>query len=128
MGEGAPLPAPPPTRWRIAINEVVRKYVGNRPLPWDQLDDPSPKTSIRPISSARDSLDLTSYAESFEVTWTIDSMIGNLYSMSFCSRRILGDRVDAFERDLRAAILAVEPSGILRGEPPEFFAYMAWKR
>ncbi len=55
-------------------------------------------------------------------------MIGNLYSMSFCSRRILGDRVDAFERDLRAAILAVEPSGILRGEQPEFFAYMALKR
>ena len=73
-------------------------------------------------------IDLTSYTESFEVTWTIDSMIGNLYSMSFCSRRILGDRVAAFERDLRAAILAVEPSGILRGEPPEFFAYLAWKR
>ena len=55
-------------------------------------------------------------------------MIGNLYSMSFCSRRVLGDRVDAFERDLREAVLAVEPSGVLRGEPPEFFAYMAWKR
>jgi hypothetical protein len=41
---------------------------------------------------------------------------------------LLGDRVDAFERDLRAAIIAVEPSGILRGEPPEFFAYMAHKR
>ncbi len=55
-------------------------------------------------------------------------MLGNLYSTSFCSRRVLGDRVEAFERDLRAAILAVEPSGILKGEPPEFFAYMAWKR
>jgi hypothetical protein len=41
---------------------------------------------------------------------------------------VLGDRVDAFERDLRAAILAVEPSGILKGEPPEFFAVTAWKR
>jgi hypothetical protein len=55
-------------------------------------------------------------------------LIGNLYSMSFCSRRILGDRVNAFERDLRAAILAVEPSGELRGEPPQFFAYTARKR
>ena len=54
--------------------------------------------------------------------------MGNLYSMSFCSRRLLGDRVDDFERDLRAAVLAVEPSGILTGEPPEFFAYMVWKR
>jgi hypothetical protein len=48
--------------------------------------------------------------------------------MSFCSRRVLGDRVEPFERDIRAAVLAAEPSGILRGEPPEFFAYMAWKR
>jgi hypothetical protein len=48
--------------------------------------------------------------------------------MSYCSRRVLGDRVEAFERDIREAVLAVEPSGILRGEPPEFFAYMAWKR
>ena len=67
------------------------------------------------------------YQESFDIDWTIDSMIGNLYSTSFCSRRLLGDRVEAFERDLRSAILAVEPSGILRGEPPEFFAYMARK-
>jgi hypothetical protein len=55
-------------------------------------------------------------------------MLGNLYSTSFCSRRLLGDRVEEFERHLRAAVLAVEPSGILRGEPPEFFALMAWKR
>jgi hypothetical protein len=34
--------------------------------------------------------------------------------MSFCSRRVLGNRVDAFELDVREAVLAVEPSGILK--------------
>jgi ubiquinone/menaquinone biosynthesis C-methylase UbiE len=126
VGEGAPIPAPPPTPWRVAIDEVVRKYVGNPRLPYKVEYGPE---DLAPTFLKRSRfIDLTSYSESFEVTWTIDSMIGNLYSMSFCSRRILGDRVAAFERDLRAAILAVEPSGILRGEPPEFFAYLAWKR
>ena len=126
VGEGAPIPPPPPTPWRVAINEVVRKYIGERSLPWDPVT-PKPE-ELHQFYLARSRFkDLTSYEESFEVTWTIDSMIGNLYSMSFCSRRVLGDRVDAFERDLRAAILAVEPSGELRGERPEFYAYMAHK-
>ena len=110
VGQGAPLQAPPPTRWRVAINDVVRKYVGNRPLPWDQLEHQPEDLHQSYIERSRFT-DLTSYVESFDVTWTIDSMIGNLYSMSFCSRRLLGDRVDAFERDLRAAIAG---SGTIR--------------
>ena len=127
VGEGAPLVAPPPTPWRIAVNEVVRKYVGDRALPWDQSAYPPEELHQTFIKRSR-FIEVAEYVESFDVTWTIDSMIGNLYSMSFCSRRILGDRVNAFERDLRAAILAVEPSGELRGEPPQFFAYTARKR
>jgi len=127
VGEGAPIVPPPMTPWRAAINTVVKRYVGARPLPWENQ-------GVRPADLHQTYIersrfrDLISYSESFDVEWTIDSMIGNLYSMSFCSRRVLGDRVDAFERDLRDAILAVEPCGILKGEPPEFFAYMAWKR
>ena len=127
VGEATPIPAPPPTPWRVAINAVVKKYVGARRLPWDPMDYQPEDLHQTYINRSRFT-GLTSYTESFDITWTIDSMIGNLYSTSFCSRRVLGDRVDAFERDLRAAILAVEPTGILRGEPPEFFAYIARKR
>lgn len=129
VGHGAPIPAPPLRPWRRAINGVVKKYVGDRPLPWDPIKGDQEQMEMHQAYLARSRFkDVTAYTESFDVTWTIDTMIGNLYSMSFCSRRILGDRVEAFERDLRAAILAVEPSGTLRGEPPEFFAYMARKR
>ena len=136
VGEGAPIPPPPMTPWRAAINAVVKRYVGDRPLPWENsiflrqhLDaDPPPEERHEAYIARSRFKDLVSYQESFDIEWTVDSIIGNLYSMSFCSRRVLGDRVDAFERDLREAVLAAEPSGILRGEPPEFFAYMAWKR
>jgi SAM-dependent methyltransferase len=127
VGEGAPIPPPPMTRWRAAIHAVIKRYLGERPLPWENPGKPPEERHEAYIARSR-FIDLTSYRESFDVEWTVDSIIGNLYSMSFCSRRVLGDRVDAFERDVRDAVLAVEPWGILKGEPPEFFAYMAWKR
>jgi SAM-dependent methyltransferase len=127
VGEGAPIPPPPMTHWRAAIHAVIKRYLGERPLPWENPGKPPEERHEAYIARSRFK-DLISYEESFDVEWTIDSIIGNLFSMSFCSRRVLGDRVDAFERDVRDAVLAVEPSGILKGEPPEFFAYMAWKR
>jgi ubiquinone/menaquinone biosynthesis C-methylase UbiE len=127
VGEGAPIPAPPPTRWRVAINDVVRRYLGDVRLPWDsvQIDPQQRHEAFLQRSRFKD---LTTFEESFEMTWTIESMLGNLYSTSFCNRRVLGDRVEAFEREFRDAVLAVEPSGILSGEPPEFFAKMVRKR
>jgi hypothetical protein len=131
VGESAPIPPTPMTPWRAAINSVVKRYIVRRPnqqpLPWENPGKPLEERHEAYIAHSRFK-DLVSYHKSFDVEWTIDSIIGNLYSMSFCSRRVLGDRVEAFERDLRAAILAVEPSGILKGEPPEFYAYLAWKR
>jgi SAM-dependent methyltransferase len=127
VGEGAPIPPPPPTRWRAAINTVLKRYLGERQLPWEH-PGPLPEERHEAYIERSRFRNLISYQESFEVEWTVDSIIGNLYSMSFCSRRVLGDRVEAFERDVREAVLAAEPSGILQGEPPEFFAYMAWKR
>jgi hypothetical protein len=46
--------------------------------------------------------------------WTIDTIIGNLYSTSFCSRQVLGDNAAAFETALQAALLAHDPSGTYR--------------
>jgi SAM-dependent methyltransferase len=125
VGEGAPIPPPPPTRWRAAINTVLKRYLPDRNLSWE---NPPPEKRHQAYLARSRFRDVVSYIESFDVEWTVDSIVGNLYSTSFCSRRVLGDRVEAFERDLRAAILAAEPSGILKGEPPEFFAYMASKR
>ncbi len=47
----------------------------------------------------------------FTVEFQLDSIIGLLYSTSFANRRLLGDRVDAFEADLRDALLAFDSSG-----------------
>ena len=127
LGRGSPLRIPPMTPWRTAATKVVRQYVGDIPLPWDH--EPPPPEELHDAYLQRSSFkDLTKHQEPFDVEWTVESLIGNLYSMSFCTRRVLGDRARAFERDLRKSILEVEPSGTFRGERHEFFAYMAFKR
>lgn len=43
--------------------------------------------------------------------WTIESILGHLYSTSHCSRRLLGKNAPAFERDLEQVLLKCDPSG-----------------
>ena len=47
----------------------------------------------------------------FTRTWTIDQIIGYLYSTSLPLRRLLGDRRAAFEEEVTDALLAIDPSG-----------------
>jgi SAM-dependent methyltransferase len=127
LGRGVPLPIPPMTPWRAALSRVVRDYVGDIPLPWDHVPPPPDELHQGYLRRSR-FVDLIEYGELFDVEWTVDSIVGNLYSMSFCTRKVLGARAEAFERDLRSAMLAVEPSGIFHGEVYQFFALMAFRR
>jgi hypothetical protein len=63
-----------------------------------------------------------------EHAWDIDSLIGHLWSTSFASRPHFGDRVEQFEAELRAELVALRPDGRFRetgmfglvcGRPPE---------
>ena len=56
-----------------------------------------------------------------ELEWTIDELIGFVYSTSLLPRALLGDQASAFEADLRARVVAVEPSGVCREDAS--FAY-----
>jgi SAM-dependent methyltransferase len=47
----------------------------------------------------------------FRREWTVDQVIGYLYSTSFCSRRLLGDKQPDFEADLRQTLLSIDPGG-----------------
>jgi len=43
-------------------------------------------------------------------TWTADQIIGYLYSTSFASHAVLGDKAPAFERELRQGLARLSPS------------------
>jgi hypothetical protein len=52
------------------------------------------------------------FVEQYE--WTIKTIFGYLYSTSVCSKAILGSDAKAFETELKAALLANDPSGTYR--------------
>ena len=47
----------------------------------------------------------------FDYTWTLDEVVGELYSTSYANPTLLGDNLPAFEADLRREWLATDPSG-----------------
>jgi SAM-dependent methyltransferase len=46
--------------------------------------------------------------------WTIDTILGYLFSTSVCSKAVLGKNAPEFEAELRAALLACDPGGTYR--------------
>jgi SAM-dependent methyltransferase len=64
---------------------------------------------------------LDRYEQTVVHDWSVDDLIGLVHSTSILPRPLLGDRVAEFEADLRARLLAVEPSGVFRDAPS--FAY-----
>jgi ubiquinone/menaquinone biosynthesis C-methylase UbiE len=46
--------------------------------------------------------------------WTVDALIGFMYSTSVLSRVVLGDQAGAFEADMYERLGAVDPSGVFR--------------
>jgi SAM-dependent methyltransferase len=49
-----------------------------------------------------------------EYDWTMDDILGYLYSTSFSSKRVLGERVEAFEKDLRHALAPLSEDGMFK--------------
>lgn len=57
--------------------------------------------------------------------WTLETLIGNLYSTSFASPAVLGEKQSAFEADLRQTLLAFDSRGTY-SEEMTFYALLAW--
>lgn len=56
-------------------------------------------------------VEVSSYTFRVPHDWNLESILGNLYSLSVCSKRVLGNNADAFATDLKAALLAHDPGG-----------------
>ena len=67
------------------------------------------------------------YRLEYQLTWDIERIIGNLLSTSYCSPAVLGNLREPFERDLRAALLALNPEGVFT-EDVVLKATLAWRR
>lgn len=93
-----------------AVQQVVQTHLGEQRLAGVGAYSPPPKRWEDYLAESRyDGIEVGE--ASLRVEYDIDAVIGHLYSTSFANRRLLGDRVQAFERDMRAALLAINASG-----------------
>ncbi|TQR87360.1 class I SAM-dependent methyltransferase [Mycobacterium hodleri] len=97
------------TAWQRAVEDLQPRF-----LPHEALPSPGPASSGESHESllARSPFpNVHRVIHEFTREWTVDRIVGYLYSTSLPLRRLLGDRRAAFEQEVAATLLAIEPSG-----------------
>ena len=96
--------------WIGVLGDVLRRHLGDRRRAGSGYYRPAERSHEELLSdSPFEAIEAGSTSEA--VTWTLDEVIGYLYSTSFANKEVLGDRVEAFEKELRVSLQEVEPSG-----------------
>jgi ubiquinone/menaquinone biosynthesis C-methylase UbiE len=101
--------------WQRIVVATICRWTGSRsdvgrlPVARKALGGPEHYESVLRAAGFRD---VATYPFVVPHAWTIDAILGYLYSTSVASKQILGTSVEAFESDLRTALLANDPSGI----------------
>ncbi len=115
--------------WQRALDETLERWrnaLGVRdrvPEGWEAAMDRDPHEQVlRRAGLAYEGL----FEFSLVQPWTVDSLIGFVYSTSFLNRAVLEHDVDTFENELRAQLLACRSDGAF--EQNLTFAYELARR
>jgi ubiquinone/menaquinone biosynthesis C-methylase UbiE len=101
----------PDVPWISVIDESVKHWLGNeRKAGTTGTFTPFPKRHEEIIKES-DFINLESIDIQQTRQWTIDQIIGYLYSASPTSLPVLGDKKERFEADLRKKLGEMKPSG-----------------
>ncbi|HSZ50629.1 MAG TPA: class I SAM-dependent methyltransferase [Caulobacteraceae bacterium] len=113
----------PQESWEPISEEVVERYLGKQSPHPQRNAEPHHEPALR-----RSAFEITEDVEfSSTITRDIPSIIGFLYSRSDSTQRLFGERLDAFEHDLAAALRRVRPDGVFH-ETIETGVTVAMKR
>ena len=115
-----------PAEWP-EVRPIIERYLGpqrragaslwhnpGRHEPWYEASPFGPGESLRATTGHRR-------------VRTIDDVVGTQFSVSATAPHLFGDRIRDFERDLRAALLAREPSGRFEYTSPDIEIYLVRK-
>lgn len=111
--------------WQHAVKAVIQRWLGEdrRAGSGTYMDPPERhETIIARSPFAR----LETYYLNEHRTYDTDQVIGHLYSTSFCSVALLGEKRESFERDVRRTLNAINPGGQF-GEDVSVEVFLAWK-
>ncbi|HSX27846.1 MAG TPA: class I SAM-dependent methyltransferase [Candidatus Saccharimonadales bacterium] len=82
--------------WCIIVKGVVQEILGQERRAGDDLFNP-PKEPFSQIFAASAFSKVEEFSVHVERTWTVDQIIGYLYSNSFAAKPLFGDYVEQFE-------------------------------
>jgi ubiquinone/menaquinone biosynthesis C-methylase UbiE len=114
-------------QWEETRDSVIEKYLGKKRRAGTDGTYSHPLKLHEDVLAESEFRDVGIENFKFERSWTIDQIVGHCYSTSFCSKILLGERVEAFESDLRNELLGLDKSGIFQ-DVGEFEIITAVKR
>ena len=98
--------------WHHAVRDVIAKYSDKDPaklaaptLPPEEVERALAGHGFREVASS-------SVAAPYE--WSLEAILGNLASTSYCAGHVLGANADAFAEDVRRALTPHAQNGVLR--------------
>ncbi len=97
-------------RWKKSVKKVIQKYLGEERRAGSGVYK---KQEERHQAVIARSLFKESKILNYRATrtWTIPKILGHLYSTSFSSKAVLGKNRRSFEKDLKRALLVLNPKG-----------------
>ncbi|MFH0792183.1 MAG: class I SAM-dependent methyltransferase [bacterium] len=113
-----------PEQWQALVVSIIKKWLGEERRTREGIYKP-PQECFEDLLAdffPRVEKEILSY----RYLWDINTLLGYLYSTSFCSRKLLGSSVENFEQDLRNTLISYNPSGTFEEEIPVSMV-LAWK-
>lgn len=111
--------------WQQAVKAVIQRWLGEeRRAGSGTYADPPERHELIIARSPFARLE-TYYLDEHRV-YDVDQIIGHLYSTSYCSPALLGEKREPFERDVRRTLIAINPAGQF-SEDVRVEVFLAWK-
>jgi ubiquinone/menaquinone biosynthesis C-methylase UbiE len=126
VGDTGPESESSDVPWQIVIKDTKRAWLGNVRKAGTKGTYVHPQKRFEAYLAESLFRNMESIEFKTERSWTIDQLIGYLYSTSYASLPVLGDKKECFEADLRKRLSTCEPSGIFNEETITT-VMMVWK-
>lgn len=111
--------------WQYAVRNVVERWGGGKRRAGYSFFE-KPKERHEEVVSRSGFKKMKIWAHDYQRIWNVEKIAGYLYSTSYCSSSVLGDKKDEFERDLKNTMIKNESYDEFK-EDVKLEAILAWK-
>lgn len=97
------------TAWEATLREVLSRQLGPQRRAGTGIYQEGERHEHALLRTRFTALEIADI--SVREQWSLDQLVGYLYSTSYASKTLLGERAAAFEQDVRESLLRLRPDG-----------------